>query len=181
MNMNDAIPSEYREVAEALFPTEGFSDGNGPAEADALAFAEILGIGWDYRRLLNAEMFETADFLSSFRNNIELLIQKTWVDKADEFRKEKLEARVPPFITLIESADYRAALQEFGSILDELANLFFGPQSRKDDFTEYTMRIDEQMGLFWWYGAQLDALSSIEDERCFYSILLIGLCYLTNF
>jgi hypothetical protein len=186
--VNSSIPEEYRPVTEKLFPAVGFPVSHMPTKKAILDFACILGIDADYRKCL--EMHENGrdlkDFLSSFENNLELLIQKTWVEKADEFRKENLLDRVPVLIAAIESADYAQALEEFGGILEELAYLFFGAQSAKDDFTEYTFRIDTQMGLFWWYVSRLSSLSAINrgqavDKSVLLAILLLGICYLTNF
>ncbi|MDR0909653.1 MAG: hypothetical protein LBM77_07790 [Spirochaetaceae bacterium] len=178
---NEAIPVEFRKTAEALFPPCGYKDGISPAEREVQSFADMLGIGLEFSQIMNDEPSEREAFLNSFKNNIDILIQKTWVDKDDEFRKQRLQERVPGLINLVENDDYRAALTEFGDILDELSFLLFGAQSRQEDFTEYTMRIDEQMGLFWWYGSHLADLAKIEDERAFFPVLLIGLCYLTNF
>jgi hypothetical protein len=149
----------------------------------ALAFAEILGIGLDYKRLLAIQKSDRdmGVFLGHFQNNLDLLIQKTWVEKADEARKEKLLDRIPGFIADIIAGNYQKALVEFGGILEELAYLFFGVQSHKDDFIEYALRIDLQMGLFWWYGGQLSCLAKLPDNEGFSAVLLIGLCYLTNF
>jgi hypothetical protein len=195
--VNEAIPAEYRTVAEELFPPGGFPPGQGPVLEAAIGFAEILGIGLDYKHLLASEKADTGlrAFLGHFQNNLDLLIQKTWVEKADEARKENLQDRLPGFIAAIEGAQYLEALAEFSEILDELAYLFFGVQSSKDDFTEYTLRIDTQMGLFWWYGGQIGCLqppnkepaggASHRDGTCsqdvYQAILLIGICYLTNF
>jgi hypothetical protein len=191
--VNNAIPEEYRRVAEGLFPPGGFLSGKGPAAEAAAAFAAILGIGADYRNILAGRQSEKEmrTFLVHFQNNLDLLIQKTWVEKADEARKEILQNRIPDFVHDIERADYSAALMEFSRILDELAYLFFGVQSSKDDFTEYTLRIDTQMGLFWWYGRQIGRLYSREketgsggpeeDQEICRALLMIGLCYLTNF
>jgi hypothetical protein len=181
--VNKAIPEEYRKIAEELFPPEGFAPGAGPTLRAATAFAEALGIGADYKRLLSLKK-DSGDlraFLGHFQNNLDLLIQKTWVEKADETRKGKLQDRVPGFIILIEEERYQEALEEFGSILEELAYLFFGAQSAQDDFTEYALRIDLQMGLFWWYGGQLSRLARSADIESFRAVLMIGLCYLTNF
>ncbi|MDR2134681.1 MAG: hypothetical protein LBP27_06195 [Treponema sp.] len=153
----------------------------------ASAFADALGIGSEYRRLLklNKTDREMNIFLGHFQNNLDLLIQKTWVEKADEARKERLQDEVPDFVAGIEQGNFRGALEEFGAILEELAYLFFGVQSTKDDFTEYTFRIDTQMGLFWWYGGRLGNLKTCKcadtDENILWAILLIGICYLTNF
>jgi len=154
----------------------------------AQAFADILGIGEEYRRLLNAHNSGQVveDFLERFQNNLDLLIQKTWVEKSEEARKERLLDDVPPFIALIEKGDYSQALEEFGPILEELAYLFFGTQSQKEDFAEYALRIDEQMGLFWWYGGQIKASRAAPwvknaEQSVLQAMLLLGICYLTNF
>jgi hypothetical protein len=183
--INLAIPGEYRIIAESLFPPGGFPEGQGPNLEAAENFAEVLGIGADYRRLLsiNKTNTEMLEFLGHFQNNLDLLIQKTWVEKADEVRKDRLQDGIPGFMTLVGEGNFQQALEEFASILEELAYLFFGAQSTKDDFTEYTFRIDTQMGLFWWYGGQLGALKALgdNDTGALWAVLLIGICYLTNF
>jgi hypothetical protein len=186
VSSNIAIPQEYRKIAADLFPPEGYSPGKVPSVEASAAFAELLGIGNEYKNLLRADTIPP--FLGHFLNNLDLLIQKTWVEKADEARKEKLLDWLPEFIAHIERGDYQKALTEFGGILEELAWLFFGAQSRKDDFTEYTLRIDTQMGLFWWYGGQIGRFQGIGlksdgtvDNESLKALLLIGICYLTNF
>ncbi|GHV86915.1 hypothetical protein AGMMS50255_2110 [Spirochaetia bacterium] len=183
---NKYIPEEYRKSAENLFPPDGFLTGKWPDGAAAVEFAEALGIGADYRRLLAVDQsdWETLQFLAHFQNNLDLLIQKTWVEKADEARKEQLEDQIPGFIAEIETGDFQKALKDFGVILEELAYLFFGAQSVREDFIEYALRIDIPMGLFWWYGAQLSRLESAipsTGAESLWTVLLIGICYLTNF
>ena len=183
---NEAIPDEYRNIAVSLFPGNGFPAGRGPAIEQILGFAEALGA--DSSRFLSVlkSVPDMDSFLHSFQNNLELLIQKTWVEKAEENRKENLLDRLPVFISGIEQEKYPGVVEEFGAILDELAWLLFGEQSRKDDFTEYTMRIDMQMGLFWWYGNQLCSPNALEwikrtDKEILKAILFLGICFLTNF
>jgi hypothetical protein len=178
--INNAIPDEYRIVAEGLFPLKGYPVGKGPSHEKIKKFAGILGLGHEYKTP------DSAGLMLSFQNNLDLLIQKTWVEKAEESRKDDLLDRLPTFIAGIEQGDYSKALEEFGTILDELAWLFFGDQSRKDDFTEYTLRIDTQMGLFWWYGNQLCNPQTLDwikrtDKEILKAILFLGICYLTNF
>ena len=182
-----ALPREYRHIAEKLFPPGGFSEGKWPAAESAAAFARVLGIAEEYKRLWNAPPGSgKMDFLNNFQNNLDLLIQKTWVEKGEENRKEDLLDKLPPFITLIENGNYPNALEEFGAILEELAYLFFGDQSQKEDFSEYVLRIDPQIGLFWWYGGQINgargaAWVKTADQNVLYALLLLGICYLTNF
>ena len=183
-----ALPKDFRAAAEKLFPSGGFQNGKGPSAEAAGLFADILGIGEEYRRIRGAlaQGHPPAEFLEDFQNNLDLLIQKTWVEKAEESRKEKLLDDVPSLITCIEKGDYSQALEEFGAILEELAYLFFGAQSQKDDFAEYALRIDAQMGLFWWYGGQLNAARGASwvkntEQNVLQALLLPGFCYLTNF
>jgi hypothetical protein len=182
------LPGEYRKSAERLFPESGFPKGQSPDLKSAAAFAKSLGIEADYQRLLaldkNSE--ELLIFLEHFQNNLDLLIQKTWMEKSEERRKEHLQDKIPVFMNSIKTGDLFKAIDEFALILEELAFLFFGLQSSKSDFTEYTFRIDAQMGLFWWYGSRLNKLKELDgkisrDDKILWVILLLGLCYLTNF
>jgi hypothetical protein len=200
----EAIPREFRKIAEDLFPLVPDPAAAGPTVKAAEDFAEILGIGADYKRLLGTRLpgKDLERFLGHFQNNLDLLIQKTWVDKADEARKEKLQDRIPGFIAEIEREDYRKALKEFSAILGELLNLFFGSQSSMDDFGEYAFRIDVQVGLLWWYGRQIGRFKPLSNgsngangsqgngaaktanDPCkegLWAVLLLGICYLTNF
>lgn len=172
-----------------MFPKDGFSRGHKPDIKSATLYAKALGIGIEFQRLLTLDKSseEIKTFLEHFQNNLDLLIQKTWVEKSDERRKRALQDKVSPFVTTIEQGDYLKAIEFFGSILEELSFLFFGTQAEKDDFTEYTFRIDEQMGLFWWYSSklvllkELSSLNLSRDDKALWAILLIGLCFLTNF
>ena len=185
---HNAIPEEYRSIALDLFPPDGYTSGFSPTIERIENFAGILGLGADNIRLLSAKKSggELVGLLDSFQNNLSLLIQKTWVEKSEEIRKENLLDKLPVFIAGIEQEKYPGILHEFGEILEELAWLFFGAQSRKDDFTEYTLRIDTQMGLFWWYGNQLCSPRALEwiektNPEMLRAILFLGICFLTNF
>lgn len=183
------LPAEYRKAVERLFPKSGFSKGLKPEMKAASEFAKVLGISADFQRLiaLGKDSAEMRTFLVHFQNNLDLLIQKTWVEKYDERRKEKLQNEIPSFMTTIKNGDFMEAIEEFSLILVELSYLFFGAQSEKNDFTEYTFRIDAQMGLFWLYGSKLASLKELseknegQDEKVLWAILLLGICYLTNF
>jgi hypothetical protein len=182
-----AIEDDYRIAAEALFPPVMPPDGEGMTFAAVENFACALGVGAEFRRFASAggagaaAIDEFRHFLAHFQNNLDLLISKTWVEKSDEVRKEQLQCRLPTLIGFIESGNYRAALEEFGAVLDELAYLFFGVQSLKEDFTEYALRIDTQMGLFWWYGSQIRTQNLKMDDNILRALLLIGICFLTSF
>ena len=171
-----------------MFPKEG-KPGTQKADLKAPAeFAKALGIGSEYKRLhtLGRMDQEMRIFLEHFQKNLNLLIKKTWVEKSDENRKYTLQDEVPSFMDTLENGDFGKSIEEFSVILNELAYLLFGQQCEKEDFTEYTFRIDAQMGLFWWYGGQINwgkeaSWITNVDKNILYALLLIGICYLTNF
>ena len=180
------LPEKYRAPAEKVFPQGGYPEGKEPTLDAVKAFANMLGIDGDFNKMWDARSSSKpiTQFLELFQNNLDLLIQKTWVEKAEEMRKENLEDKVLPFVELIEKGNYLEALKEFGVILDELAYLLFGAQSLKSDFTEYALRIDVRMGLFWWYGGQINGAPDYImrlDNNLLYALLLLGICYLTDF
>ena len=183
------MPGDYRKAAERLFPKDISVKGFKPDLKAVGEFAKTLGIGVEFQRLLalDKNSGELRTFLDHFQNNLDLLIKKTWVDKSDETLKGKLQDDIPSFMAIIGQADFLDAVEKFSVILDGLSYLFFGVQSEKEDFAEYTFRIDAQMGLFWWYGSKLALLSEFSDkkisrdDRVLWAVLLLGLCYLTNF
>ena len=187
-----AIPDEYREVAKAFLPDNiAYGDAQGDAGGDLspmTGFADALGIGAEYGKLLKigTDDGRLKEFLGHFQNNLDLLIQKTWVEKADVERKDRLQDDLLPLTVLIQQGNLLQALEKFGIVMEELAYLFFGKQSGEDDFSEYAFRIDPQMGLFWWYCGRINGLKSVCKKGApgyekLWAVLLIGLCYLTNF
>jgi len=181
--MSFPMPGEFKKAAERLFSKDGFLKNQKPDIKAAGEFAKVLGIGVEYQRVLSLEKnsVELNKFINHFRNNLDLLIKKTWVDKSDEMRKDTLQDEVPVLMSAMESGDFARSIEEFSRILDELAYLLFGAQSEKEDFSEYTFRIDAQMGLFWLYGSRLSFFLDIKDDKILWAVLLLGLCYLTNF
>ena len=183
---NKAVPREFRSIAAKLFSVKKNTFKS--IIEYAMAFAKALGINQDYTVCIETykDGKDLEHFLNSFQNNVELLIQKTWVEEADVNRKEELQAKLPVFIDKIKNEHYKLALEEFGAILEELAYLFFGEQSKKIDFNEYAFRIDPQVGLFWWYGGLLCSApgqdwSITAENSALLAVLLLGICYLTNF
>jgi hypothetical protein len=195
--MDMKIPVEYHNVVDPLFPEHAWTVEKPPSGKVIDAFAESLGIVFNYTRLKLSIAQEARNalpqgsgsdayngglrlFLERFQENFDLMIAKTWVEKDDEERKDKLQWQIPGFTALIEKGDYTAALIEFSSLIHELAYLLFGEQSKKDDFLDYTFRIDPPMGLFFWYGLHLSVFFEQSGETA-RDILLLGMCYLTDF
>jgi len=183
ITIDDVIPAEYRELTDRLFPTTGVGDPGTDAFLAEQQFARLLGIENDFNQALGDPRNDLVikRLLVHFRNNVELLIHKTWIEKADEAHKEKLLTRIPHFVDVMEAEQWDQALSVFINIMQELAYLLFGAQSHKADFIEYTFRIDSQIGLFWWYGSKLPQLQDVQDKHLIKVYLLIGVCFLASF
>jgi hypothetical protein len=183
MTIDDVIPAEYRELADRLFPATGVGAPGPKGFLAEQQFARLLGIEEDFNQAVQEQQNQAVlkRLLVHFQNNVELLIHKTWVEKADEAHKEKLLTRIPRFVENMEAGHYEQALAVFINILQELAYLLFGAQSHKGDFIEYTFRIDSQIGLFWWYAGKLSQLQSVQDNDLIRAYLLIGICFLADF
>ncbi|GMO23731.1 MAG: hypothetical protein Ta2B_02970 [Termitinemataceae bacterium] len=176
------LDDKHRKIALAVFPDDSVKD-SAAYEKTVKKFAEILGVGADYLRFCKLQDLDDdfCDLLDRFQNNLSLLISKTWVEECDDIRKEKLRSKLPAFLNFISNSDYKNAICKFGDILAELSFLFFGDQIFQNDFIEYTLRIDTQMGLFWWYSTKLKQINVNDNSQCLRSLLIIGLCYLANF
>lgn len=181
--IDTVIPAEYLRVTERLFPSPGAGSETIPSSDAIEEFARTLGVGSEYGSLQQGLDMDhaTRRMLGHFRNNVELLVQKTWVEKADEALKEKVLDRLPYFIEEMEARQFDRALKTFILILQELAYLLFGAQSRKADFIEYVLRIDPIIGLFWWYAINLSSLTGLGDVPVLRSAILLGVCFLASF
>jgi hypothetical protein len=173
----ESTPAEYRVLVRSLFPADASIR---PSISDAEAYAKSLAITTDFKRFTDGKA-DLPAFLELFKRNFSLLVEKTWVEQADEIKKETLLARLPSFFAKIETEDYADALCDFNVILEELAYLMFGEESRKADFTEYAFRIDHQMGLFWLYGSCISRVRQDDSPVMLRALLMLGICYLTSF
>jgi len=116
----------------------------------------------------------------SFQKNLELLVQKTWVEKADEALKEEMLFRINTLCNNLTRYDYHTSLSEFLPVLHDVVYLLFGSLARHDSFLEYAVRIDPDFGFFWYYINSLPAHKDWSEEKCRVAVLL-GICFLANF
>ncbi|ULQ59200.1 hypothetical protein K7I13_11945 [Brucepastera parasyntrophica] len=120
------------------------------------------------------------NLVSSFQKNIQLLVQKTWVEKSDIAMKEEVLYRIDALCKNLASYDYHTSLSEFLPILHDVVYLLFGTIARTDSFLEYAVRIDPYFGFFWYYINSLPAHNEWSEEKCRAAVML-GLCFLSNF
>ena len=124
--------------------------------------------------------FESEDehkLVQSFKNNLKLLIEKTWVEKSDIALKVQILFQLEKFCN---ESDWTKNFSEFLTILNEAVYLMFGQQTKSGDFGEYSLRIDPGFGIFWWYVKSLPATAEWPVEKCRNAVLL-GMYFLANY
>jgi hypothetical protein len=159
---------------------------------NAIAFADVLGNPGEFAQYLqgaSGERLARIDhLLRTFRENVELLVHKTWVEKTDEKRKERLLEELSAFDREFRDGAVLPAFRRFVSLSRSVAHLLFGTQSRADDFLLYCFRIDPKLGLFFWYIGELESRSrdessdvSCPSEELLTVETLIGIYVLSSF
>lgn len=118
--------------------------------------------------------------ISSFKKNLTLLIQKTWVEKDDEAIKEQVLYNLEQFCAYTEAGKYADEYIRFGRILTDVVYLMFGTMSKEPDFDEYALRIDPQFGIFWWYIQHLPKNPNFSNEKS-RALILLGMYFLANY
>jgi hypothetical protein len=154
----------------------------------AMAFADILGNPGEFAQYVTGSSGERLalidHLLKTFRENSELLVHKTWVEKSDEKRKEKLLEELVAFEREFRDGSLVPAFRRFVALSRSIAHLLFGAQSRADDFLLYAFRIDPKLGLFFWFVGELE-LQSREEGACSEELLkietLVGMYVLASF
>jgi hypothetical protein len=115
----------------------------------------------------------------SFKNNLTLLIQKTWIEKTDVELKEQVLYQLQHFRS-DEETSWKDSYKPFLEILYNAVYLMFGQQVKSDDFSEYALRIDPEFGIFWWYVMNLPQDAAWPEEKSRDAILL-GMYFLANY
>ena len=151
----------------------------------AVALSNIFGTSESiFKTIANstANIQENAEnkLISSFHNNLLLLIQKTWIEKFDEELKAQVLYQLEEFTTAIKQKSYSKAYTLFFTILDNMVYLMFGAQAKSKDFDEYALRIDPEFGIFWWYISSLPRDTEWSEAKIRLSLLL-GMYFLANY
>lgn len=122
-------------------------------------------------------------FLTSFKKNLTLLVQKTWVEKYDESSKEAILYKLENYCKDINEEKFLVCYGEFLEILDSVVALMFGNQPKNPDFMDYAIRIDPEFGIYWWYVSSLPR--KVEDINWSNEKLRLSLClamvFLSNY
>lgn len=155
------------------------SDESDKIISSAVTISKAFGTDSSFADIISSEDGE-AKLISSYKKNLTLLVQKTWVEKSDEAVKEQVVYQLDNFCTAMEQKKYTDEYKPFGQTLSDVVYLMFGNQSRTKEFEEYALRIDPEFGIFWWYVTSLPDSNSWSNEKC-RIVLLLGMFFLANY
>lgn len=151
-----------------------FLDKDEGYEASADIIAAAFGSGKDFSK---TECANITKLVASFKNNLTLLIQKTWVEKSDIALKDQLLYQLNIFLgTEAWKDNYVLFLQ----LINQAVFLMFGQKPDSDDFAEYTLRIDPEFGIFWWYISNLPPKADWSEDKCRLAMML-GMYFMANY
>ena len=110
------------------------STSDNAALSSSVQLADIFDAGQAFKEIADKNSDAESKLVSSFNNNLVLLIQKTWVEKSDEELKAQILYQLEEFRIQLNSKDYIKAYPQFFSILDNVVYLMFGNQAKAKDF-----------------------------------------------
>lgn len=170
------------ECATALEAYPRISGSPDAAVAAAEEFADHLGTPGEFARYVAGPGRDAnvRQLLKTFRENVELLVHKTWVEATDEKRKHRVIERLGSCIDEFVAGQLTASFKHFAALNVDLAHLLFGSQSEEPDFIEYCFRIDPKLGLYMWYAQRLLEERSPEESSARLKMLL-GIYFLATF
>jgi len=173
--MNDVI-KEYIEknVIDSMALLISSSD-EAQVDSSAKLVASQFGSGY------NVSSEEDAiKLLNSFKKNVTLLIEKTWVDQSDIMLKEEILAKLEKYYASVTENKWSASFKAFIEILNDVIYLMFGSMAKTPDFAGYALRIDPEFGIFWWYVQSLPAENNWSNEKN-KTVMLIAMFFLANY
>ena len=155
-----------------------------PQPEDVLVVTEIFCLGNSKNCgtfIIDATKSEGEERLTqSFRKNLKLLVEKTWVEASDVTVKDQVLYRIDKLCQKLAAGDYANCYRDFISVLVDVVYLMFGAQAKKDDFAEYALRIDPEFGIFWWYLHSLPRERTWGNDKC-RTVILLGMYFLSNY
>jgi hypothetical protein len=186
MTIDERLVSDVEKAAFKALPLLiGADDARRGRYATQLA--DILGNQGEFHQYVSgngAERLARMDrLLHVFRENVELLVHKTWVEKSEEKPKARLLEDLLAFEREFREGAISPAFKRFVALANSIASLLFGHQSKAEDFLAYCFRIDPKFGLFFWYVNELEKQAregSFPDELLTVETLL-GIYVLSSF
>jgi hypothetical protein len=153
----------------------------------AVQVADVLGNSGEFLQYLSGSQSDrlarSDKLLRVFRENVELLVHKTWVEKSEEKPKDRLIEDLATFEREFRDGATLIAFRRFVALANALASLLFGHQSKDEDFIPYCFRIEPKFGLFFWYVGELEkqAREGSEPTELLTVETLLGVYVLSSF
>ncbi|MCI5523070.1 MAG: hypothetical protein SO116_02650 [Treponema sp.] len=174
--IKEFIEKKSLEAMKSLLSSEKDED----AVSSAVEVSEIFGASKNFSNIAKNTDESGNKLVTSFHNNLVLLIQKTWVEESDESLKAQVLYHLEEFCKLLSTNNYIKSYPLFFSIVDDVVYLMFGSQTKSEEFDEYAFRIDPEFGVFWWYVQNLPRDAKWSEEKSRIAILL-GMYFLANY
>jgi hypothetical protein len=184
--IDDRLATEAEKVAFEALPRLVAAD-EARKSRFAVQIADVLGNSGEFQQYVTgsaADRLAKMDrLLKAFRENVELLVNKTWVEKSEEKPKARLLEDLGAFEREFRDGAVPVAFKRFVALANSLASLLFGHQSKADDFVAYCFRIDPKFGLFFWYVGELEkqAREGSYGDELFTLETLLGVYVLSSF
>ena len=182
------LPEQIHKAAVEYLPAFLSAEDAEVLAVQALLIARAFHTGGTFEQVFTGTEPITQHYqinlIRSFEKNVRLLVDKMWVEKADEDVKEDVLYRLRCFCESMQQAekpvDYEELLPECLGVLHDVVLLLFGRQIDSEGFLEYAIRIDPDFGLFWYYLECLTAQPKLSPEKARLAIFL-GIYFLANF
>ena len=182
------LPEQIRKAAVEYLPAFLAAEEAEVSAVQALLIARAFDASGSFEQVFTGTEPITRHYqinlIRSFEKNVQLLVDKMWVEKADEDVKEDILYRLRCFCESMQQAENPAAyadlLPECLGVLHDVVLLLFGRQIDSEGFLEYAIRIDPDFGLFWYYLECLTVQPRLPAEKARLAIFL-GIYFIANF
>ena len=113
----------------------------------------------------------------TIKGELNLLLQKA-LEKSNDFDDDdKLLYQLNEFLN---GTTWKDNYGLFLELINQAVFLMFGQKPDTPDFAEYTLRIDPEFGIFWWYISNLPPKTEWSEEKCRLAMML-GMYFLANY
>jgi hypothetical protein len=157
---DEATVPDYIRAAREIMPLMENADTVFLRSQYAITFANILMTPGEFYRYVTGSLGEqTANvdkLMQSFRQNLALLVGKTWVESSNANAKNVVLETADSFLSLFAAGSYKKAQTSFCGLSHKLMVLIFGDLAKEPDYIDYALRIDPKLGLFCWFIETLE-------------------------
>jgi hypothetical protein len=182
--VDDPADLDVEKAAFEIFPLLAGTDNAVLRCEYASALADLIGGPGAFRKYVVGNsgdlMAKRAHLLEVFRDNVRLLVAKTWVDGKDESKKAEALTLLEAFSGMVHAGDYNNAIPAFIGVADAIASLLFGEAPGDAGFIDYVFRIDPRLGIFYWYVGELREQGPVDPDLARIE-LLVGVYALASF